>query len=67
MAANSLPCPLSRCLFPPSGSLLAFECLSEKLGRLFEPYVIQILPMLLNCFGDGSQAVRRPRCLHVGL
>ncbi|KAL4419436.1 hypothetical protein ABPG77_006363, partial [Micractinium sp. CCAP 211/92] len=40
------------------GSLLAFECLSEKLGRLFEPYVIQILPMLLNCFGDGSQAVR---------
>ncbi|PRW50843.1 Translational activator GCN1 isoform A [Chlorella sorokiniana] len=40
------------------GSLLAFECLSDKLGRLFEPYVIQILPMLLVCFGDGNQAVR---------
>jgi hypothetical protein len=41
-----------------AGSLLAFECLSDKLGRLFEPYVIQILPMLLVCFGDGAQAVR---------
>ncbi len=40
------------------GSLLAFECLSERLGRLFEPYVITILPMLLVCFGDPSQAVR---------
>lgn len=44
--------------FPPVGSLLAFECLSDKLGRLFEPYVIQILPMLLGCFGDPAQAVR---------
>lgn len=42
-------------LVPAAGSLLAFECLSDKLGRLFEPYVIQILPMLLVCFGDGNQ------------
>lgn len=40
------------------GALSAFECLSEKLGRLFEPYVIHVLPMLLVCFGDTSPAVR---------
>jgi hypothetical protein len=41
------------------GSLQAFECLCEKLGRLFEPYVIHILPLLLQCFGDGSPQVGR--------
>ncbi|KAG2489371.1 hypothetical protein HYH03_012201 [Edaphochlamys debaryana] len=41
------------------GGLLAFECLSDKLGRLFEPYVIHVLPMLLNCFGDPSPQVRQ--------
>jgi HEAT repeat protein len=40
------------------GALLAFECLSSKLGRLFEPYVIQILPMLLSSLGDGKVEVR---------
>lgn len=30
----------------------------EKLGRLFEPYVIHILPMLLVAFGDGDASVR---------
>lgn len=39
------------------GSLQAFECLCEKLGRLFEPYVIHILPLLLQCFGDASPQV----------
>lgn len=40
------------------GALFAFECLVEKLGRLFEPYVIHVLPMLLVAFGDGDPAVR---------
>lgn len=46
-------------LFCPhlQGALLAFECLSDKLGRLFEPYIIYILPLLLNCYGDAVPQV----------
>ncbi|KAJ3022842.1 translational activator of GCN4 [Thoreauomyces humboldtii] len=40
------------------GAVFAFETLSQTLGRLFEPYVIQILPLLLVCFGDTSREVR---------
>ncbi|CAK7228443.1 translational activator of GCN4 [Sporothrix bragantina] len=39
-------------------SLLAYELLSTILGRLFEPYVIQIVPQLLAGFGDGNPNVR---------
>lgn len=37
---------------------MAFETLIATLGRLFEPYVIRLLPFLLVCFGDGNKDVR---------
>eukprot|EP00127_Corallochytrium_limacisporum_P001735 Clim_evm72s77 gene=Clim_evmTU72s77 len=40
------------------GGVMAFECLCTRLGRLFEPYVVQMLGDLLMCFGDGNKDVR---------
>lgn len=40
------------------GAFLAYELLSLILGRLFEPYVIQIVPQLLAGFGDANVDVR---------
>ena len=31
------------------------------LGRIFEPYIVNILPHLLLCFGDNSNFVRQVR------
>lgn len=39
-------------------ALLAYELLATMLGRLFEPYVIQIVPQLLTGFGDSNANVR---------
>ena len=40
------------------GSLMALECLSERLGLLFEPYVSNIIPALLKSFSHSSDHVR---------
>ena len=40
------------------GALMAYELLSLILGRVFEPYILQILPQLLSTFGDANADVR---------
>lgn len=40
------------------GVSFALECLSQSLGPIFEPYILEILPILLKSFGDQSNEVR---------
>lgn len=40
------------------GAFFVFELLSERLGMLFEPYVITIMPVLLKSFSHTSDHVR---------
>ncbi|KAH7883448.1 armadillo-type protein [Phlebopus sp. FC_14] len=40
------------------GAMFAFETMSYTLGRLFEPYITFILPLLLTAFGDSTTDVR---------
>lgn len=40
------------------GAMMAYELLSLLLGRTFEPYVIEVLPQFLTCFGDPVASVR---------
>ncbi|GAA5901674.1 hypothetical protein JCM8208_001574 [Rhodotorula glutinis] len=40
------------------GAVFGYEVLSTVLGRLFEPYIQEILPTLLAAFGDSSPDVR---------
>lgn len=41
------------------GAQFAFECLSKSLQKYFEPYVIEVLPIILACLGDPSPEVRQ--------
>ncbi|KAF5374683.1 hypothetical protein D9615_008940 [Tricholomella constricta] len=43
---------------PRQGVMFAFETLSNTLGRLFEPYITYVLPLLLTLFGDTTSDVR---------
>lgn len=43
---------------PRQGVMFAFETLSNTLGRLFEPYIVYALPLLLSSFGDSTADVR---------
>ncbi|KAH9976102.1 ARM repeat-containing protein [Lactifluus volemus] len=43
---------------PRQGAMFALETLSSALGRLFEPYAIHALPLLLTSFGDSIPDVR---------
>lgn len=40
------------------GALFAYELMAQILGRVFEPYIIQIVPQLLGSFGDSTADVR---------
>lgn len=40
------------------GVSFAFECLSQSLGQYFEPFVIEILPIILKSLGDVVPEVR---------
>jgi len=49
------------------GSLFGIQLLCTRLGLLFEPYVIVLLPSLLKAFGDGSEGVRDAASKAVGV
>lgn len=40
------------------GVAILVDCLSQSLGSKFEPYVIELLPVILKSLGDASASVR---------
>ena len=47
--------------------MFSIELLSSRLGILFEPYVIVLLPALLKAFSDSNDYVRAAADKTVGL
>jgi HEAT repeat protein len=43
---------------PRQGAMFALETLATTLTRLFEPYITQVIPLLLQAYGDGTGDVR---------
>eukprot|EP00931_Biecheleriopsis_adriatica_P116933 TRINITY_DN9250_c0_g1_i1.p1 TRINITY_DN9250_c0_g1~~TRINITY_DN9250_c0_g1_i1.p1 ORF type:complete len:2761 (+),score=816.01 TRINITY_DN9250_c0_g1_i1:930-8285(+) len=48
------------------GALLCLEGLTLNLGRLFDPYVVSSLPLLLQAFSDSQQGVRNASLVAAG-
>lgn len=40
------------------GVSFVLECLSQSLGPMFEPYVVEVLPIILKFLGDANPQVR---------
>ncbi|GEQ70755.1 hypothetical protein JCM33374_g4434 [Metschnikowia sp. JCM 33374] len=40
------------------GVSFVLECLSQSLGPMFEPYVVEVLPIILKFLGDSNAEVR---------
>lgn len=40
------------------GACLAFETLTTTLGKVFEPYIVAVIPLMLTLFGDTNNYVR---------
>lgn len=40
------------------GAQFGFECLAQSLGKFFEPYALEIIPLILTSLGDPAPDVR---------
>ena len=58
MATLTERCESKKDTLGREGALYCFAALTEFLGRLFEPYVIVVLPLLLSSFADGNKGVQ---------
>jgi len=57
-ACNSTTSSGSNSVNNKQGALFAFECLSDRLGLLFEPYIVSVIDIILKSFSHSSDHVR---------